>query len=179
MNITTIYSAILKQYQISIQNSCSKRACILLSNISIMVKQKVLIYIFAYSNMHMYQKEVVTQELTGNWEDFFKVLSDETRLRILMLLDRRELCVCEICQILALPQPKVSRHLAKMRDLDLVRDKKEGQWTFYYLSIEEPLFKGIMQQLVANSQYHPLVSKDMERLAEKESAGTMCARIRY
>lgn len=127
----------------------------------------------------MYQKEVVTQELTGNWEDFFKVLSDETRLRILMLLDRRELCVCEICQILALPQPKVSRHLAKMRDLDLVRDKKEGQWTFYYLSIEEPLFKGIMQQLVANSQYHPLVSKDMERLAEKESAGTMCARIRY
>ncbi|HML25316.1 MAG TPA: metalloregulator ArsR/SmtB family transcription factor [Methanomethylovorans sp.] len=74
----------------------------------------------------MSQKEIVTLELTGNWEDFFKVLSDETRLRILMLLDRRELCVCEICQILGLPQPKVSRHLAKMRDLDLVRDKKEG-----------------------------------------------------
>jgi ArsR family transcriptional regulator len=58
--------------------------------------------------------ESVTPKLTGEWEDFFKVLSDETRLRILILLDRRELCVCEICQILDLSQPKVSRHLAKI-----------------------------------------------------------------
>lgn len=96
-----------------------------------------------------------------------------------MLLNRRELCVCEICQILDLPQPKVSRHLAKMRDLDIVKDKKEGQWAFYYLNIEDPLFKGIIHQLAANSQHHPLVCKDMELLTEKELSGTMCARIRY
>ncbi|MDW7731792.1 MAG: metalloregulator ArsR/SmtB family transcription factor [Methanolobus sp.] len=107
--------------------------------------QKVLVCIYAYSNMRMHSVESVTPKITGKWEDFFKVLSDETRLRILILLDIRELCVCEICHILDLPQPKVSRHLAKMRDLNFVRDKKEGQWTFYYLSIEDPFFEGILQ----------------------------------
>jgi ArsR family transcriptional regulator len=126
----------------------------------------------------MYSIESVTPKTTGKWEDFFKVLSDETRLRLLMLLDRRELCVCEMCQILDLPQPKISRHLAKMRDLNIVRVTKEGQWVFYYLNIADPLFKGIVQQLVENSQYHPLICKDMERLTEKESSGTMCTRIR-
>jgi len=139
---------------------------------------KVLIYACIYSNIRMYPLELTNLKRTGKWEDFFKILSDETRLRILMLLNQRELCVCEICQILDLPQPKVSRHLAKMRDLDLVRGKKEDQWVFYYLKITDPLFRGIIQQMAENSQHHPLVCKDMERLAEKENSGTMCARIK-
>lgn len=120
----------------------------------------------------------VNEASTGQWAGFFRVLSDETRLRILMLLNQRELCVCEICQILNLSQPKVSRHLAKMRDLNLVRDRKEGQWTFYYLSIVDPLFSGVIQQLVMNSQFHPVIRKDLEKLLEKEELGTMCKRIK-
>ena len=126
--------------------------------------------------MRMYEITMRSEEPTGQWEDFFKVLSDETRLRILMLLSRRELCVCEICQVLDLPQPKISRHLAKMRDLNFVIDKKEGQWTFYYLSIEDPLLRNIMQQLATNSNDHTVIRNDMERLTEKESSGTMCQR---
>ncbi|MDW7731785.1 MAG: metalloregulator ArsR/SmtB family transcription factor [Methanolobus sp.] len=124
----------------------------------------------------MYEITTKSKGVTGKWEDFFKVLSDETRLRILMLLSKRELCVCEICHILDLPQPKVSRHLAKMRDLNFVKDQKEGQWTFYYLSIEDPLLGNIMQQLAENSHDHAVIRNDMERLDQKEKSGTMCQR---
>ena len=126
--------------------------------------------------MRMYEITTKSREATGKWEDFFKVLSDETRLRILMLLSQRELCVCEICQILDLPQPKISRHLAKMRDLNFVKDLKEGQWTFYYLNIEDPLLRNIMHQLSANGHTHAVISNDMERLARKEKSGSMCQR---
>ncbi|TGC10755.1 ArsR/SmtB family transcription factor [Methanolobus halotolerans] len=124
----------------------------------------------------MYEITTKSREATGKWEEFFKVLSDETRLRILLLLSKRELCVCEICQILGLPQPKVSRHLAKMRDLNFVKDQKEGQWTFYYLNIEDPLLKDILQQLSENSHDHAVILNDMEQLALKEKSGTMCQR---
>ena len=120
----------------------------------------------------------INEESADRWANFFKVLSDETRLRILMLLSQKELCVCEMCQILNLSQPKISRHLAKMRDLNLIRYQKEGQWTFYYLSIGDPLFSGIIQQLVVNSQSHPVICKDMEKLIEKERSGKLCERIK-
>jgi len=66
----------------------------------------------------------------------FKVLADETRLRILNLLIRRELCVCHITDILGLGQSKVSRHLAHLRNAGLVVDRREGLWIYY--SLAEP-----------------------------------------
>lgn len=61
----------------------------------------------------------------------FKALSDETRLRILKLLEKGELCVCDIVAALALIQPKVSFHLSALKDAGLVRDRKEGKWIHY------------------------------------------------
>jgi ArsR family transcriptional regulator len=64
----------------------------------------------------------------------FRAFADETRLRILHLLTRRkELCVCDIIEILALPQSKVSRHLAYLRKAGLVEDRKQGLWIYYSL----------------------------------------------
>ena len=57
----------------------------------------------------------------------FKALSDETRLRIVKLLEHGELCVCDIVAALDLVQPKVSFHLSALKDAGLVRDRKEGQ----------------------------------------------------
>ncbi len=66
--------------------------------------------------------------------DFFKQLSDETRLRCLMLmLTEGELCVCELIHALGLSQPKVSRHLAHLRQAGIVQDRREGQWIYYRL----------------------------------------------
>lgn len=66
---------------------------------------------------------------------FFHLLSDETRLRCLMLLQREgELCVCELTHALDESQPKVSRHLAMLRDAGVVSDRRQGQWVYYRIS---------------------------------------------
>ena len=61
----------------------------------------------------------------------FKALSDETRLRILKLLEKGELCVCDLVAALDQVQPKISFHLSTLKDAGLVRDRKEGKWIHY------------------------------------------------
>ncbi|MGP3591994.1 metalloregulator ArsR/SmtB family transcription factor [Vagococcus sp. WN89Y] len=69
----------------------------------------------------------------------FKVLSDETRLSIIMLLrEAGELCVCDICAVTAQSQPKISRHMAILREAGLVLDRREGKWVHYRLSPHMP-----------------------------------------
>ena len=69
----------------------------------------------------------------------FKALSDATRLRCLsLLLSEDELCVCELTHALNLPQPKVSHHLAALRNSLLVTDRKVGLWIYYRLNPELP-----------------------------------------
>lgn len=82
--------------------------------------------------------------------NFFKMLSDETRLRILILLYHRKFCVCQICGIMEESQPKISKHLAKLRDMGFVKDERQEQFIFYSLNIEEGLFSEIIQNIVKN-----------------------------
>jgi len=71
--------------------------------------------------------------------DLFKALADETRLRCLVLMSREgNLCVCELCHATSLSQPKISRHLASLRNQGLVTDRRQGQWVFYELSADLP-----------------------------------------
>lgn len=60
-----------------------------------------------------------------------KALGDETRLKIFKLVERQELCVCQIVPAIGLSQPTVSIHLAKLRRAGLVKERREGPWTFY------------------------------------------------
>jgi ArsR family transcriptional regulator len=64
----------------------------------------------------------------------FRAFADATRLRILHLLTSGELCVCDLVDVLRLPQPKVSRHLAYLRRAGLVLARREGFWTHYRLA---------------------------------------------
>ena len=65
---------------------------------------------------------------------FFKVLADESRLKMLWLLfNRRELCVCDVIAVLEITQSKASRHLAALRNAGLATDRKEGLWSYYSL----------------------------------------------
>ena len=71
--------------------------------------------------------------------DFFKCLSDPTRLDILkIILERQNVCVCEITEILQLSQPKISRHLALLRNLLILLDERKGQWVYYRLNPDLP-----------------------------------------
>lgn len=78
----------------------------------------------------------------------FQCLGDETRLRAMLLVDRHgELCVCELVEALAESQPKVSRHLALLRNCGLLTDRRRGQWVFYALAADLPAWvRGILGQ---------------------------------
>lgn len=72
-------------------------------------------------------------------DTFFKLIGDQTRLRCLILLvTKGELCVCELVDAIRESQPKISRHLALLRDGRVVDARRQGQWIFYRLSDSLP-----------------------------------------
>jgi len=74
-----------------------------------------------------------------NTDILFKLLADQTRLRALVLLHNHgELCVCELTHALGISQPKISRHLAHLRDAKLVTDKRHGLWVYYQINHDIP-----------------------------------------
>lgn len=70
-------------------------------------------------------------------EPFFVALSDRTRLRLLNLMGKDEVCVCFLVEVLQCPQPTISRHLAYLRRAGLVQARKEGRWMHYQI-VEPP-----------------------------------------
>ena len=73
------------------------------------------------------------------YRQFFRLLSDDTRLRSLLLIRQEgELCVCELVHALGVIQPKVSRHLAALRDSGVVADRRSGQWIYYRIHPDLP-----------------------------------------
>jgi len=86
-----------------------------------------------------------------NPDALFEALSDDTRRRILaLLLTRGELCVCDLFGVLQLPQPKVSRHLAVLRDAALLVSRKQGTWVHYRLNPEMPLWAAQVLRAMAD-----------------------------
>ena len=85
-----------------------------------------------------------------NPANLFKQLSDMTRMRCLALLaSEGELCVCELTYALDLSQPKISRHLAQMREAEIVVSRKQGQWVYYRIN---PLFPGWQRKIISEFQ---------------------------
>ena len=111
---------------------------------------------------------------------FFKVLADESRLKMLWLLfNRCELCVCDIMAVLEITQSKASRHLATMRNLGIVSDRREGQWSYYSLCpVEDNLAKDHLKLLKTSLSKHPHAQQLLEKLEvwlkEKEQ-GASCS----
>ena len=63
-----------------------------------------------------------------------KALGDKNRLRIIKMLQKRQLCVGEITQILGLATSTVSKHLSVLRGAGIVNDTKDGKWAIYHLN---------------------------------------------
>jgi len=89
---------------------------------------------------------------TGQYVELFKALSDETRLNLIVLLYRRELCVCQIEAALGISQTKASRHLAILRRAGLLKARREGLWIYYTLeepddSVKVNLFRSLSESL--------------------------------
>lgn len=98
--------------------------------------------------------------------EFFHLLSDQTRLRCLLLLAvHGELCVCELSYALEQSQPKISRHLAIMKANGLLSQRREGQWIFYALQPQlKTIEKNLIQLLAAELSNEIPFVHDAQRL---------------
>ena len=98
-------------------------------------------------------------------EQVFKALADATRLRILGLLLGGEVCVCDIHETLAIPQPKASRHLAYLRKAGLVAARREGLWMHYRLAdASDPVIRAVTAAVSHVLTHVDLVRRDAARL---------------
>ena len=95
--------------------------------------------------------------------NIFKALSDETRLRILKLLEHGELCVCDLFSALDMVQPKVSFHLSVLKDAGLITDRKEGRWVHYRLD-DTDILRRFMLLTVMERVSEEVISDDRARL---------------
>ncbi|GAB4388698.1 MAG: hypothetical protein Kow0025_09550 [Thermodesulfovibrionales bacterium] len=107
----------------------------------------------------------------------FKALSDETRLRILKLLEGGELCVCDIVAALDTSQPRASFHLAALKEAGLIRDRREGRWTHYRLDGSDA-FRRFLLLAVMERAWGGGFEADRRRLGAflKGKAGGACGR---
>jgi ArsR family transcriptional regulator len=95
----------------------------------------------------------------------FRAFSDPTRLRVLTMLQSGELCVCHIVEVLAVPQPKASRHLAYLRKSGLVLARKQGQWNYYRLApARTDLHRKLLECLCSCVAEMPVLARDAKRL---------------
>lgn len=110
---------------------------------------------------------LVKEGLMPYLTEFFKLVSDETRLRIVVLLAQEDLYVCQICGILNISQPKVSKHLSKLRDLNYVFDERKEKYILYSLNLKDGVIKNLVQDIVENIERCPVLSEDRKRMADK------------
>lgn len=97
----------------------------------------------------------------------FRLLSDSTRLRLLMLVDAEELSVAELAAITLLAQPRVSTHLAKLKEAGLVNDRRDGVSVYYRMAatIADPGLNALWELLRSNTS-DPLIQQDSERIPQ-------------
>ncbi len=126
------------------------------------------LYMFIYERQPMKEIAII-----------FKALSDDTRLRVIKLLQERELCVCELMQVLDMSQPRISRHMSVLKNAGFVDDRREGKWVHYFLcnGTDNEDIKRILQSFSQMANDNKLVQEDKKklkkalRLSEKKICG--------
>ena len=108
---------------------------------------------------------------------FFQALSDATRLRSLFLLAQEgELCVCELTHALNIVQPKISRHLALLREAGIVIDRRQGQWIYYRLNAELPCWAQVAMDAAVDAakDQQPYRDDYSQLMTMPNRPGTVC-----
>jgi len=99
----------------------------------------------------------------------FKALSEETRLRILKLLESGELCVCDITDVLNMSQPNISFHLGMLKEAGLIKDRREGRWMYYSLDDSDIFIRFLLFGILERFK-DKLAGEDKKRLISLLSA---------
>jgi ArsR family transcriptional regulator len=109
----------------------------------------------------------------------FKALSDPTRMRIVLLLMRRELCVCELMFVLEMEQSRVSHHMRVLRDAGLAEDVRDGRWIIYRVpeglkDLLDGLFSGSLRERIELSREASEDGRKLESCVRENIRGRVC-----
>ncbi len=116
-----------------------------------------------YEVMRVYEEEA----------RLYKALGDPTRLQILGLLRVRELCVCELADLLPVTQPAVSQHLRRLREVGLVCERRQSYFTYYALSSSLP---AQVAELIAALPPNPRQEAAVRETSSREACSAKVAR---
>lgn len=96
----------------------------------------------------------------------FGALSEKNRIRILLLLTKKRLCVCEIQEILGISVSTVSKHLSILKDVGFIADEKEGKWIYYSIdnSLKDLLLSQMLLLLPIYLNDNELAQSDFEKV---------------
>lgn len=119
------------------------------------------------------------KNLLGSTHSIFRAFADETRLRLLNLLLERELCVCELCEVLDLAQPNASRHLSYLRRAGLVTVRQQGKWKHYAVpNRPQGLERTLLHCVKSCLREIDVLQRDLDRLRDLEPGGRCAHRSR-
>lgn len=122
---------------------------------------------------------MIYRQKTPAVESLFRAFADPTRLRILHLLAPGELCVCDLVEVLRVPQPKISRHLAYLRRSGLVSARRDGLWMHYRLAPPRDSVHGkLLECLTCCFRDLPELTTDARKMQQRRpnrSAGSESA----
>lgn len=103
--------------------------------------------------------------------EFFRALADETRWRIVRLVMDRALCVCELADILEMPQSSISSHVQVIRRAGLLESETCGKWTYFRISgAQLALLRAVMKSFPADEAFAAIAQKAEARLGRRESS---------
>lgn len=128
--------------------------------------------LYAIDNIYM-QAHIENMRQTA----IFQTLGDEIRLRALLLIAASgELCICELVRALDEPQPKISRHMANLRDSGILTARRHAQWVFYGLNTDlDDWQKRLIEAVIEGARNDPVAFGDRQRLAAMQGRPQRCA----
>jgi ArsR family transcriptional regulator, arsenate/arsenite/antimonite-responsive transcriptional repressor len=107
-------------------------------------------------------------------EKTFKALGDKNRLRIIKMLQRKPMCVCEIREVLGLAQPTVSKHLKILKEAGIVEAFQKELWTDYRLTGDDRFAKSLLKLIEGRANEDTIIKKD-RLIAGKADRRKICA----
>ena len=108
-------------------------------------------------------------------EKTFKVLSDKNRIRIVKLLEKQKVCVCQLAFVLAIKQPSVSRHLKKLKSAGIVDEEQDSFWTNYIIRVNSNKhFTTLFRNLTAWLEDDKQIKEDLSKLRQADRTKLCC-----
>ena len=115
------------------------------------------------------------EESMKDYLKIIKALGDKNRIRIIKMLEKRPLCVCELTAILELAASTTSNHLRILKDAGLIFERKDGKWVNYYLNLstQEAYIRDLLPLIKKWLNEDPGIAQDVKKI-EKVDRSDLC-----